>query len=267
MLIVCPSCASTYTIEAELLGQEGRRVRCAACRREWFVDRADPVAAPAIAAFEAVVADFDAPKGVPPAGDPPSGVEAPLPADAANPAGDWPGDTRLPPPLPRKAAATARTRPGRIRPPRNMARMAAAAILVFVVGTLGFARDFVVRLLPGTANLYAAVGAPVNLRGLAFRAVRPELVAEGDNRTLVVEGEILNVTRKAQDVPPIAVAIRSKSGQPLYGWTVDPPRQRLEAGETLAFRSRLATPPADGHDVFVRFRAANERVAGMPQVQ
>jgi hypothetical protein len=134
--------------------------------------------------------------------------------------------------------------------------------LILLVGGLALARDSVVRALPGTAKLYAAVGVPVNLRGLEFRGVRPELVTDGDNRTLVIEGEVANVTRKSQDVPPIAVAVRNKTGQPLYSWTVDPPRERLEAGETLAFRSRLATPPVDGHDILVRFKAANERVAG-----
>jgi predicted Zn finger-like uncharacterized protein len=263
MLIVCPSCASTYTIEADLLGAEGRRVRCAACRREWFVDRADPVAAPAIAAYEAVVADISGVLRSPPPGDagfaidPGTDGAASIEHASGYTAGVW-----RPPPPPIARPAAGRARPGRISGnARNVWRTAIAAGLVLFVGGLALARDSVVRALPGTAKLYAAVGVPINLRGLEFRGVRPELVTEGDNRTLMVEGEVANVTRKAQDVPPIAVAIRNKGGQPLYSWTVDPPRERLEAGETLAFRSRLATPPADGHEVFVRFRTANERAA------
>ena len=244
MLIVCPSCASTYTIEADLLGAGGRRVRCAACRREWFVDRADPVAAPAIAAYEAVVAEIS---GVPPLGN------APLGADNI-------AAMHRPPPFNGPAR---QARLGHIaRAGRGFLHVTTVAGLILLVGGLALARDSVVRALPGTARLYAAVGVPVNLRGLEFRGVRPELVTEGDNRTLVIEGEVANVTRKGQDVPPIAVAVRNKTGQPLYSWTVDPPRERLEAGETLAFRSRLATPPVDGHDILVRFKAANERVAG-----
>ena len=245
MLIVCPSCASTYAIEANLLGAEGRRVRCAACRREWFVNRADPVAAPAIAAYEAVVAEISGvPNALPPLGN------APLGADPV-----------YRPPIGGAAASQARL--GRIaRAGRGFLHVTTLAGLILLVGGLALARDSVVRALPGTAKLYAAVGVPVNLRGLEFRGVRPELVTDGDNRTLVIEGEVANVTRKSQDVPPIAVAVRNKTGQPLYSWTVDPPRERLEAGETLAFRSRLATPPVDGHDILVRFKAANERVAG-----
>jgi predicted Zn finger-like uncharacterized protein len=37
MLIVCPSCASEYTIDPAKLGPEGRTLRCAICRDTWFV--------------------------------------------------------------------------------------------------------------------------------------------------------------------------------------------------------------------------------------
>ena len=202
MLIVCPSCASTYTIEADLLGAEGRRVRCAACRREWFVDRADPVAAPAIAAYEAVVADIS---GVPRARH---GSRKPRWVSTTGPVSA--GCLHRPLSDPWRAGRVPAALPGQ---GGNRFRIAIAAGLVLLVGGIAFARDSVVRTLPGTAKLYAAVGVPINLRGLEFRGVRPELATEGDNRTLMVEGEVANVTRKAQDVPPIAIAIRNK------GWS------------------------------------------------
>jgi predicted Zn finger-like uncharacterized protein len=36
MLIVCPSCASEYTIDPASLSADGRTVRCAMCRHTWF---------------------------------------------------------------------------------------------------------------------------------------------------------------------------------------------------------------------------------------
>jgi predicted Zn finger-like uncharacterized protein len=44
MLIVCPSCASEYTIDPATLGADGRTVRCAICRDTWSAapDRPDP---------------------------------------------------------------------------------------------------------------------------------------------------------------------------------------------------------------------------------
>src|ERR1700674_2737589 len=36
MLIVCPSCATHYQVEAPLLGEHGRSVRCVRCRTVWL---------------------------------------------------------------------------------------------------------------------------------------------------------------------------------------------------------------------------------------
>ncbi|MFC6747186.1 zinc-ribbon domain-containing protein [Methylobacterium persicinum] len=37
MLITCPTCASSYRIDAAKIGPEGKSVRCAACRETWFI--------------------------------------------------------------------------------------------------------------------------------------------------------------------------------------------------------------------------------------
>src|SRR6185436_8372007 len=36
MLIVCPTCATTYQIKLAALGGAGRTVRCASCKDSWF---------------------------------------------------------------------------------------------------------------------------------------------------------------------------------------------------------------------------------------
>src|ERR1044071_2862551 len=36
MLIVCPTCATSYTVEPASLGPAGRTVRCARCKESWF---------------------------------------------------------------------------------------------------------------------------------------------------------------------------------------------------------------------------------------
>lgn len=38
MLIVCPNCSTSYTIEPASLGEGGRTVRCARCKTTWFAD-------------------------------------------------------------------------------------------------------------------------------------------------------------------------------------------------------------------------------------
>jgi predicted Zn finger-like uncharacterized protein len=57
MLIVCPSCATTFRVEKSVLGVSGRQVRCAQCRGVWMATpesaMEEPVAAEAAVAASA----------------------------------------------------------------------------------------------------------------------------------------------------------------------------------------------------------------------
>ena len=64
-------------------------------------------------------------------------------------------------------------------------------------------------------------------------------------------------------MPRLRFSLRNRSGHEIYTWTAQPGRSLLPPGETLAFRSRLASPPADGHDVMVRFFNRRDLVAGL----
>jgi hypothetical protein len=119
-------------------------------------------------------------------------------------------------------------------------------------------RASIVRVLPIAAPAYAALGLPVNLIGLDLRNVRSRIVTEGTRRVLTIEGEIANLRRESRLAPPVALTVRGENGQAKYAWTTQAPKARLEGGETIAFRARLASPPADGADVLVRFAKVEE---------
>ncbi len=67
MLIVCPSCATSYDVELASLGRRGRSVRCVRCREVWHAapSRADKLfaAAAALAPERAVAEDTAQPAG------------------------------------------------------------------------------------------------------------------------------------------------------------------------------------------------------------
>lgn len=233
MLIVCPSCASEYQIEASYLGASGRSVRCAACRGTWFV-------APEADATEAGTPGPDA-SG---AGAPADAAEAPAVIDQ---------------PMPRRRAARPARPASRLRLPRRVSPAAAAALAVLAVVPLALlGRTSVVQAMPRTAGLFARLGLPVNLRGIDLRDVAAyQTPAEGGAPArLVVEGDLVGVGRGRAAVAPIEVEVRDAGGHPLYRWTVPPPRAGLEAGETARFRASLSAPPAQGRGVEVRFAAA-----------
>ena len=134
-----------------------------------------------------------------------------------------------------------------------------AAILAVVLGSMSLVglKEQIVRVLPASSVLYAAVGLPVNLRGLEFRGVK-SLVSEGSTQRLLhVKGEIANLRGGLTSVPPIELVVETSDGRPLYRWTAKAPKPKLGAHETIAFETRLVAPPEAGRDLKVRFAQAN----------
>jgi predicted Zn finger-like uncharacterized protein len=260
MLIVCPSCASEYMIDPGRLGAEGRVVRCAGCKETWFVapETEEPeAAAPIDDNPDVPTPDVSTPDV--PATEEDAGAPEPFSSAPPEPAQDqeYPAsqaEDRL-----RAVARAAKSRSGPAR------RVAAGPLLclagLIIAGSVLWGRTHVVRAFPATASLYAGVGLPVNLRGLEFRAVRSELVAEGTDTLLVVEGEIANISGRDAPVPPIEIGLRGAEGQMLYTWTNTPPRPTLTASDTAPFRARLAAPPAEARQVLVRFAAGQDGAA------
>ncbi|MGA9600512.1 MAG: hypothetical protein WBS22_09735 [Methylocystis sp.] len=143
--------------------------------------------------------------------------------------------------------------------PSDQQSLIFAAIVATVIGAMALIglREKIVRISPRAAAPYAAVGLPVNLDGLAFAGVRSRVEREGTRKALVVEGEIVNLCREANLLPPLALSVRGADGQDKYAWTTRAPKARLEGGETVAFHARLTAPPEEGAEVLVRF-ARNE---------
>jgi hypothetical protein len=141
------------------------------------------------------------------------------------------------------------------------------ALIVALLVILGAAlqtRVAMVRNFPQTASLFAAIGLPVNLRGLIFENVKSSGEFVDGVTVMVVEGTIVNLTGKTLEVPRLRFALRSASGHEVYAWTALPTRTMLTPGEELPFRSRLASPPPDGRDVIVRFFNRRDIGAGTP---
>jgi predicted Zn finger-like uncharacterized protein len=136
------------------------------------------------------------------------------------------------------------------------------ALVALDAALIGWRAD-VVRFVPQTASLYAAIGLPVNLRGLAFANVASATETHDGVPVLVVEGTIVSAKDRVTEVPRLRFSVRNQNGQEVYAWTALPGRSVLAPGETLAFRSRLASPPPEAHDVLVRFFNRRDRVAGI----
>jgi hypothetical protein len=134
-----------------------------------------------------------------------------------------------------------------------------AAIVAVVVGSMALVslKERIVRIFPATSSLYAAAGLPVNLRGLEFRAVKSALGEDGPERFLKVRGEIANLRPGQNAVPQIELIVSGADGRAAYRWTALAPKAKLAANETIAFETRLVSPPAAAREVTVRFAKAD----------
>jgi predicted Zn finger-like uncharacterized protein len=265
MQLPCPSCHTAFLVDPVELGSEGRTVRCTRCRTSWFARPEDVVSVPAVLEAEIEMAGESAgepadagaivalPKVVPwndtvmvEVNPSPSIAPEAVPAETNTIGGPMPL-LALPRRAPRPRADKANTTPRQ----RRIFIAVSLASIAFITA-IGL-RATVVRAAPELAGLYAAIGLPVNLRGLEFTEIKTAHEIQDGIPVLVIEGEVMNVTRQPVEVPRLRLAVLGPDARELYAWTALLPRSVLPEGERLSFRSRLASPPVEGKQVLVRF--------------
>ena len=135
------------------------------------------------------------------------------------------------------------------------------ALMIAATTTIA-ARAAIVRAAPATAAVYASLGMPVNLRSLTIEGVRATIAESAeDGRELLVTGEIVNLRQAETPVSNLRLTLRGEDRRDLYVWTVREPKSRLGPHERVAFRARLAAPPAGVRDVLVKFAAPGDKAS------
>lgn len=261
MLIVCPHCATSYQVQAAALGPQGREVRCARCRNMWraMPDEDHAMADALTQAADAIGGAAARPSAQPMADPEPDAMPVvespPLANEAAGNPVEWtaPHIDSLAAPAPAKAVRPARA--PRLRMPSLRVNLKVALL---AMGALAAAlivwRAEVVRALPQTAAFFRLVGLDTNLRNLRFEDVRVSTETVDGKQVLVIQGEIVGTGRNAAvEVPRLRFVVRDAKGTEIYGWNAIIEQAKLGFGERAPFRSRLASPPQDGHDIAVRF--------------
>jgi predicted Zn finger-like uncharacterized protein len=259
MLLVCPACETAFRVGDDALGA-GREVRCSRCQTTWFAT--PPATGTALVPAEPAMrldllpaADEETP--APLAED--VVVWEPLPSAPATespPASAAIADALEAAEPPRPAASAwskLKWRGGEPRPAPGRMFVAVTLALAGIVVAALVAPATMVRALPDLAGLYAKAGVQVNLRGLELRDVRTTRELHDGIALLVTEGRVVNVSGRELEVPPIRLAALSPNGQELYAWTAAPSRPIVADGDSVTFKSRLASPPAEARRVDVRF--------------
>ncbi len=250
MDIACPTCRAEYDIDDASVGENGRKVRCSSCGTIWRVFRGG-LSSDALAITP--LPPPDEPREAEPAA-PPEAATAPSAEDQPAPGPrrvKWAKEPKAPKP------------PSALRRAVFSAPAGLALLTLALIGGAVHQRARVVEALPQSASLFATIGLPVNLRGVAITNVASRLVEDNGAAILVVDGDLRNITARTIDVPRLRFAIRDARGQEIYTWSAQPDRTKLQPGETLNFRRRLASPPPESLDVSVRFITRADITSGI----
>jgi predicted Zn finger-like uncharacterized protein len=265
--IVCPHCTTAYAIDMATLGTAGRTVRCSRCKEVWLARPEDAMSMPAMADGTYESTDPGAEWDQLSRED--SGYDTPI-VESPPIAGDWQDgsssrDANWDTPEDEGRSARAGwlrnlvKRPARSATPRRtrVRSIAMLPVACTAMAALGMAlivwRADIVRLLPQTADFYRLVGLDVNLRGLAFKDVKVATETVEGTQVLVIQGTIVSETRKPADLPRLRFSVRDAQGAEIYAWNSVLERTVLKPGERASFKSRLASPPAEGRSIDIRF--------------
>jgi predicted Zn finger-like uncharacterized protein len=214
MIVTCPVCSTRYLVDPSALGT-GRIVRCASCAHTWH--QAPPV-------------------------DAPRRIELAPPEPEVTPRST--GRVQLPALAPRRR------------------RSSAPALLLFLVVLLGVAagglwwgREKVMAAWPATAAYYARLGVPVAgpQDGLGLQKVTQRLDIENGLPTLVIEGEVVNTSPVARDVPKVKITLRDKSKHDLRSWSIAVTDEPILPGGSVPFHTSITQPGEDVSAIVVDF--------------
>jgi predicted Zn finger-like uncharacterized protein len=281
MHIVCPHCTTSYAVDPANFGAAGRKVRCARCQEVWLAVPQELVSATASGrdleenrpqnGFGAQnhASDDWREDNAPHVESPSISAGWPEP-EATRPAAetgeDWTAMARQDAMTGAAPAKSSRFKKlgTSIAPfltsgtwsnalPRALNLPTVCVALSAMVLSLIVWRADVVRAMPQTAAFFKMVGMGVNLRGLAFEDLKISTETVNNKPVLLIEGAIVDVTRKPVEIPRLRFIVRDAKGADIYAWNAVLEQPVLNPGEKAWFKTRLASPPAEGREIAVRF--------------
>lgn len=207
MIATCPACSTRYLVDPGALGPTGRLVRCASCAHTWHLAPAE-----------------DAPRRVdvlPPPESPPVAEAPPR------------GRVQLPALPPKR---------------RRLSAVGWAAYVVVLAGVIAgglwWTRDQVVSRWPPALRYYQMLGIPVEAAqgSFDFHNVTPTRDIENGLPTLVIQGEVVNVSKVARQVPKLKITLLDGNSRELQSWSFTVSDDRLPPGASAPFRTSIAQP-------------------------
>lgn len=270
-----------YVVPDSAVGEDGRQVRCAACRHSWFQEPAatEPVAAATDAGTETDMESVSSPQmaaSIPAA--PLSNPPAVTKDEAAST--PMPNPPSAPPPVEHRLneqrqffddpGDRPRDQPGDtpdmvdpappFRPRRNPARLWLIAAIVSALLALAAIASLALFGPPaffkrvGLAENYVDVPLLLQVPGQPDRRPLPS-----GNELFVVAGKVVNPTDRTVAVPNIIAELTDTRGGVVYSWTIPKPAVRIEPRASLSFNSAVLDVPKESRALKLSFAGDLQR--------
>jgi hypothetical protein len=143
-----------------------------------------------------------------------------------------------------------------------LAQSAGWAALIALIAAIGWAsvqyRQTIASLWPQSASLYAAVGLPVNVRGIQLTNISYQQEYQDGQPVLSVTGKVVNISNRELPVPEIRVVLLDDAKHELYHWNFDAGIPTLKPGGESTFVTRLSSPPPEARNLNVRFAESGD---------
>ena len=94
---------------------------------------------------------------------------------------------------------------------------------------------------------------------LKIYLVKPQQQQAGDNRTLVLQGVVVNNSNSPQPVPRLEARLVDDKGGVLKHWRFSPQQTQLQPGESAPFSTEIQNPPANIDSIQVLFAARRQQ--------
>lgn len=224
MILTCPACATSYFIADDLVGPNGRKVRCKSCGEVWKASNDEPLELTVAPEPRAVEPDPEVSLAETPAPELPKAFRARAEQQR-----------RL-----RRAAA------------QGIAWAGMASVFVGLVASAWLFRVEVVEAFPRAAAAYAMVGSPVNPVGLDFEAMSAKEAANHPGMVLV-SGALRNVRDGEIVAPPVRVALLDAHGAEIGHRVVRIDAAPVLPGKVQGFAALIPDPGGHAADISVNF--------------
>jgi len=132
--------------------------------------------------------------------------------------------------------------------PRRRSPVVVLLVLILIVVAIAVGIYFVAPP-EWKARLGIGTGTTSQLALVTTHMDRQQLAS--GNQLLTVTGRVINPTESEQAVPPLHAQIRTRGGQVVYSWVIDPPARTLAPGASASFNSAEVNAPAGGDELTI----------------